>query len=130
MNIYVLPLHLSLYYSRNLVVCALEIHISVSNISSQISPVTRTILHCIILGQGLGTCKFFPLDFNFSSFLSSFIMAMRLDGFFSLFLANYSLESAHSKTANKMPSSNYILITILVKMLSNSFFQFFLFHHK
>ena len=83
MNIYVLLLHPSLYYSRNLVVCALEIHISVSNTSSQILPVTRTILHCVILGQGLGTRNFFPLDFNFSSFLSSFIMVMRLDGLFS-----------------------------------------------
>ena len=81
LNIYVLFLHPSLYYTGNLVVCALEIHISVSNISSQILPVTRTILHCIILGQGLGTRKFFPLDFNLSSFLSSLMM---LEDLFSL----------------------------------------------
>ena len=83
--------------------CALEIHISVSNTSSQILPVTRTILHCIILGQGLGTRNFFPLDFNFSSFLSSFIMAMRLDGLFSFSTQVILWRVRTLKTANKWP---------------------------
>ena len=103
LNIYVLFLHPSLYYTGNLVVCALEIHISVSNTSSQILPVTRTILHCIILGQGLGTRNFFSprLQFFFFSFL--FHYGHETWWLVFLFYASYSLESAHSKTANKWP---------------------------